>query len=170
MIDREYCSTMAHYNEWMNRRLYALCAELDDAERRRDLGAFFRSIHGTLNHLLWADLMWLSRFTGRPRPTTRIDEPVHDDFDTLRQDRALVDREILGWTDTIDAAWLAAPFTWVSGTDRNERTRPAWLLVVHLFQHQVHHRGQLTTLLMQLGRDPGVTDLPWMPAPGFDDD
>lgn len=166
MIDREYCSMLARYNRWMNERLYALCAELDDAERRRDLGAFFRSVHGTLNHLLWADLMWLSRFTGRPRPTTRIDEPVHEDFEALCRERVAVDREISEWAGTIDEAWLAAPFTWVSGADRSERTQPAWLLVVHFFQHQTHHRGQLTTLLMQLGRDPGVTDLPWMPAAG----
>lgn len=166
MIDRDYCTTMARYNQWMNERLYALCLQIDDAERRRDLGAFFRSIHGTLNHLLWADLMWLGRFTGRPKPSTRIDEPVHDDFGELRGAREAVDAEILEWVETIDVDWLGAPFTWISGTDRSERTQPAWLLVVHFFQHQTHHRGQLTTLLMQLGHDPGVTDLPWMPAPG----
>ena len=166
MIDREYCRTLAQYNQWMNERLYGLCARIDDAERRRDMGAFFRSIHGTLNHLLWADLVWLSRFTGRPRPATAIDEPVHEDFDELRRARESVDAEILAWVEAVEDEWLAAPFTWVSGVDGTERTRPAWVLVTHFFQHQVHHRGQLTTLLMQLGHDPGVTDLPWMPAPG----
>ncbi len=168
MIDGEYCQTMARYNRWMNERLYALCARIDDAERRRDMGAYFRSIHGTLNHLLWADLVWLNRFTGRARPASHIDEPVYEDFDELRGARGSIDAEILDWVAGIEDEWLAAPFTWVSGTDRAERTRPAWVLVAHLFQHQVHHRGQLTTLLMQLGHDPGVTDLPWMPAPGDD--
>lgn len=164
MIDREYCRLNADYNQWMNERVYALCAEIDDAERRRDVGAFFRSIDGTLNHLLWADLMWFGRFIGRPTPATRIDEPVHDDFDTLRAARAEHDREILDWAQTIDADWLAAPFTWTTSTDGSEHSRPAWTLVAHFFQHQIHHRGQLTTLLMQLGHDPGVTDLPFMPS------
>ena len=166
MIDRDYGRLLARYNRWMNERLYSVCARIDDRERKRDLGAFFRSVHGTLNHLLWADLMWLSRFTGRPRPSTRIDEPLHDDFDELRRTRDAVDAEIFDWVETLEPDWLARPFTWVSGTDRSERTLPAWTLVVHFFQHQTHHRGQLTTLLMQLGHDPGVTDLPWMPASG----
>jgi len=164
MIDREYCRMMAAYNRWMNERVYALCAGLDDADRRRDMGAFFRSVDGTLNHLLWADLIWLSRFTGRPAPTTRIDEPVHDDFRELRSAREALDREILDWAEGIDPDWLGSPFTWTTATDGSEHTRPAWMLVAHYFQHQVHHRGQLTTLLMQLGQDPGVTDLPFMPA------
>lgn len=164
MIDRDYCQTMARYNQWMNDRLYDLCAGIDDAERRRDRGAFFGSIHGTLNHLLWADHMWLHRFTGRPKPVTRIDEPVHDDFDELRAARTATDTEIHDWAATLDADWLAAPFTWASSTSKTERTQPAWLLAVHFFQHQVHHRGQLTTLLAQLGHDYGVTDLPWMPG------
>lgn len=164
MIDREYCRTLAAYNRWMNERIYTLCANLADEERRRDLGAFFRSIDGTLNHLLWGDLIWLSRFTGRPAPTTRIDEPIHADFDSLRSAREGLDREILEWAETIDAEWLAAPFTWTASTDGSGHTQPAWLLVTHFFQHQTHHRGQVTTLLMQLGHDPGVTDLPYMPA------
>lgn len=164
MIDREYCQTLARYNRWMNERLYALCADVDDAERRRDRGAFFGSIHGTLNHLLWVDHMWLHRFTGRPRPTTRIDEPVHDDFDELRRAREETDTEIDAWVADIDEEWLAAPFTWTSGIDKTEHTLPAWVLVTNLFQHQVHHRGQLTTLLSQLGLDYGITDLAFMPG------
>ena len=65
MIAPAYCQLMARYNRWMNERLYALCAGLDDDERKRDRGAFFGSIHGTLNHLLWGDRMWLGRFTRR---------------------------------------------------------------------------------------------------------
>jgi len=166
MIDREYCRLLATYNQWMNQRIYGICADLDDAERRRDLGAFFRSIDGTLNHLLWADLMWLGRFTGRPAPTTGIDEPVHADFAALQSAREALDQEILDWAEAMDEDWLAGSFTWTTSTDGSEHTRPTWLLVTHFFQHQVHHRGQLTTLLMQLGHDPGVTDLPFLPGAG----
>lgn len=164
MIDRDYCLTLSRYNRWMNERLYAVCADIDDAERRRDSGAFFKSIHGTLNHLMWADHMWLHRFTGRPKPTTRINEPVHDDFDELRRAREATDDEIDHWVAGIDDAWLAGPLTWTSGIDGAERTLPMWVAVTHFFQHQVHHRGQLTTLLSQLGVDYGITDLPFMPG------
>lgn len=164
MIDRDYCLTMARYNQWMNERVYALCAEIPDADRRRDLGAFFDSIHGTLNHLLWADRVWLSRFTGRPRPAAGLREPLYEGFDDLHAARVDTDAEILAWAGGIDADWLAGTLSWTSGVDGTPRARPAWVLVTHLFNHQTHHRGQLTTLLTQLGHDPGVTDLPWMPG------
>lgn len=164
MIDRAYCTTMAHYNHWMNERLYDVCAGLTDADRRRDLGAFFGSVHGTLDHLLWADQVWLGRFTGRPRPAAGPGEILHEAFDDLRRVRADVDAEILAWAEAVDPGWLAATLSWTSGADGATRTRPAWALVVHLFNHQAHHRGQLTTLLTQLGCDYGITDLPWMPG------
>ncbi|MDZ7748765.1 MAG: DinB family protein [Halofilum sp. (in: g-proteobacteria)] len=164
MIDRAYCTTMARYDRSMNERLYALCAGLPDGERRRDLGAFFGSVHATLEHLLWADQVWLSRFTGRPRPAAGLGERLHEDFADLRAVRAQVDAEIEAWAGRVDADWLASTLTWTSGADGATRARPAWVLVVHLFNHQAHHRGQLTTLLTQLGHDYGVTDLPWMPG------
>jgi len=61
-----YARTMARYNSWMNTRLYDCCAAIPDAERKRDVGAFFKSIHGTLNHLLLGDRVWMGRFTGKP--------------------------------------------------------------------------------------------------------
>jgi len=164
MIDRDYCLTMARYNQWMNERLYEGCAGIADADRRRDLGAFFRSVHGTLNHLLWADRVWMSRFTGGERPATGPADELYADFDALRAARGEMDMAILDWAGTLDEAWLRSTFTWTSGADGSTRSRPAWILVTHLFNHQTHHRGQLTTLMMQLGRDPGVTDLPWMPG------
>lgn len=163
MIDRDYCVTLARYNRWMNERLYAACADIPDVDRKRDLGAFFGSLHATLNHLLWADGVWLSRFTGRPRPAGGPAAEQHADFDELRAARAAMDDEILAWAEGVDASWLASELTWTSGADGATRSRPAWVLAVHLFNHQTHHRGQATTLMRQLGVDPGVTDLPWMP-------
>jgi uncharacterized damage-inducible protein DinB len=74
------------------------------------------------------------------------------------------DRVIEDWAERVDERWLAEDFTYTSRIDGRTRTLPAWLLVAHMFNHQAHHRGQLTTLLSQLGVDPGVTDLPWLPA------
>jgi len=170
MISPSHARTMAVYNRWMNERLYAVCAPIPDAERKSDRGAFFKSIHGTLNHLLFGDRAWLGRFLGADRNDSngrfyilRTDYILFDDFDALRAERAWLDGEIERWAAGLTAVWLAADFTWTSGIDGKTRTFPGWLLATHMFNHQTHHRGQLTTLLMQLGVDPGATDIPWMP-------
>ena len=164
MIEVAYCHTMARYNEWMNRRLYEICAGLPDAERRRDRGAFFRSIHGTLDHLVYADLAFLSRFTGDPPEVPPLGTVLYPNFDELCRTRTSLDQRLLGWSESLSESWLRAPFTYTSRVDGVTRTLPAWILVAHLFNHQTHHRGQLTTLLSQLGLDPGVTDLAFMPG------
>ncbi len=163
MIQPAYCRTMARYNEWMNAKLYARAAALSEEDLRADLGAFFGSIFATFNHLLWADQVWMSRFTERPRPSAGIRERMYDDFDALQSAREATDREIRDWADGISTEWLAGTVSWRSGQDGGRRSHPAWLLVVHLFNHQTHHRGQITAMLTRLGHDPGDTDLPWMP-------
>jgi uncharacterized damage-inducible protein DinB len=155
---------MARYNAWMNARLYALCATLGDDERRRDRGAFFRSIHSTLNHIVYADLAFLSRFTGDPPEVPALGVDLHAEFAALRAARAALDARIEAWCATLDEDWLAQKLTYTSKVDGQTRTLPRWLLVTHLFNHQTHHRGQLTTLLTQRGLDIGSTDLPFMPA------
>jgi uncharacterized damage-inducible protein DinB len=85
-------------------------------------------------------------------------------FAALRVERDAIDRRLLAWTATLTPDWLAEALTYVSKVDGVSRTRPRWLLVTHLFNHQAHHRGQVTTLLAQRGLDVGSTDLPFMPA------
>jgi uncharacterized damage-inducible protein DinB len=154
---------MAAYNRWMNERLYELCAGIPDAERKRDRGAYFRSVHGTLNHLLYGDRAWMSRFTGRDLGWQGPADELYADFGELRAARAHLDELIEGWTQRVDEEWLGRDFTYTSRIDGRTRTLPAWVLVAHMFNHQTHHRGQLTTLLSQMGIDPGVTDLAWLP-------
>jgi len=163
MIDRAYCQTMASYNQWMNQKLYTLCASLSDADRKQDRGAFFDSIHGTLNHLLFGDRIWLGRFTQESLTQAKMGQELYSEFEELWQERRQTDEWIIQWADQISEAWLAQPFEYTSGVDKKTRVLPAWVLVTHLFNHQTHHRGQLTTLLSQMGHDPGVTDLPWLP-------
>lgn len=163
MISREYCRTMAAYNQWMNQRLYQACETLPASELTRDRGAFFGSIQATLNHLLWGDSVWLARFTGQPSPGP-MGTVMAEDFRDLRRLRVAKDRDILAWADSVSEAWLRGEFRWISGLDGLERARPGWVLATHVFNHQTHHRGQVTTLLKQAGIDPGVTDLPWMPG------
>jgi uncharacterized damage-inducible protein DinB len=163
MIDAEYCQTMAAYNGWLNRRVYAAAAQLPDEARKSDRGAFFRSIHSTLNHILWGDRVWLPRFNGSSYPVGRIGSDLYDSFAELHEARSAMDDEIGRWAAQLDSGQLAGTLTWYSGVAQRELSRPRWLCVVQMFNHQTHHRGQVTTLLMQAGIDPGVTDLPWAP-------
>ena len=164
MLGVEYARTMADYNRWMNERLYSVCAQLDDGARKRDAHAFFGSIHGTLNHLLLGDRLWLGRFLRRPFEIRSLDQELYADFEELCREREATDAEIIEWADSLSSSTLAAPFSFTSFVNPREHTYPLWALVVHFFNHQTHHRGQLTTLLSQNGMDPGVTDLMWLPG------
>ena len=163
MIAKNTFELMARYNQWMNEKLYQVCAGISDQERKKDLGAFFKSVHGTLNHLLYGDKAWMARFLGKPLAVSAIGEELHQDFDGLRADRRALDQQILHWSHALSPQWLDLPFDYTSNVDGKTRVLPAWALVMHMFNHQTHHRGQVTTLIKQLGHDPGITDLPWLP-------
>ena len=156
--------TLAAYNRWMNERLYAVCAGIGDTERRRDRGAFFGSVQGTLNHLLVADRLWMSRFTGESFSVPSLDTELFADFDALRRERERTDAAIDAWAADLDAETLAGTLHYTTMVDPQPRSTPLWLAVTHFFNHQTHHRGQLTTLLSQMGVDYGVTDLLWLPS------
>ncbi len=163
MIDPEYCQTMAAYNGWMNRKIFEAAARLPNEERKADRGAFFRSIHSTLNHILFGDRVWLSRFNGKSYPVGGMGVDLFEGFEGLLDARRDMDDDIVAWAAQLDGAQLAGPLTWFSGVAQREFTRPRWLCVMQMFNHQTHHRGQVTTLLKQSGIDPGITDLPWAP-------
>ncbi len=147
--------TLAAYHRTMNRQFYAACAGLDEAELRKDRGAFFKSIFGTLNHMLLTDRLWFGGFTGNPVAFSSLDDELYANFEELRAERERTDAEIEAWVETLTTEALQEPF--------NESLRyPLWLTVTHFFNHQTHHRGQLSALLSQCGVDYGTTDLPWV--------
>lgn len=158
-----YARTMASYNRWMNDRLYDAAASLPDTARKRDVGAFFKSVHGTLNHLLLADRLWMGRFTGEPYAVRSLDEELYADFATLRAEREREDERIIDWVETLTPQDLDGELSYASAVNPRPRRYPLWFAVSHFFNHQTHHRGQVTTLLTQQGGDPGVTDLIWLP-------
>ena len=161
MIDVRYIRTMAAYNSELNRRSYAGAARLDDARRRADVGLFWKSLHGTLCHLLWADRQWMSRLDGWPPntvPNPRSPELIHD-FDELRAARVDADARIEAFAARLDDAWLDTDLTWYSGAAKREMSMNKRLLMVHFFNHQTHHRGQAHAALTMNGIDPGDTDL-----------
>jgi uncharacterized damage-inducible protein DinB len=169
MISPEYCQTMARYNAWMNEKLYASAAQLSDAQRKQNLKAFFRSLHSTLNHLMVGDGAWIRRFDPQctlpydAAKATSLDVILFDDFSALTAARVQLDAAISQFASAVSAGQLAAPLTYRRITGQTT-TVPFAAAVTHFFNHQTHHRGQVTTLLSQFGIDPGVTDLVWMPG------
>jgi uncharacterized damage-inducible protein DinB len=165
MIGPAYVQRMARYNRWQNANLYGVADSLSPQERERERGAFFGSIHKTLSHLLWGDRMWMSRFAEVSRPRGGIPDSVslYPDWNLLKIERASFDQTIVDWADSVDQAWLAADQTYYSGAAKKDLTRPRWLIVTHMFNHQTHHRGQIHCMLTQAGGKPHDTDLPLTP-------
>jgi uncharacterized damage-inducible protein DinB len=164
MITPEYVRTMADYNRWQNRNLYGAADGLSDEARKEQRGAFFGSIHGTLNHLLWGDQIWMSRFAGTPRPKAPgIPNSVgmYEHWEDLERERATFDEVIIAWADKLDPKWLEGDLTWHSGAMNRDVTKPKGMLVAHMFNHQTHPRGQVHCMLTQCGVKPGATDLPF---------
>lgn len=167
MISPEYVRLMAAYTGWQNASLYAAADTLSDAARRQDRGAFFRSIHETLDHLLWGDRIWLHRLAGTPAPAAAdIESSViqHPDWGTLKAARQATDRAIADWAARVTADDLAGELSWFSGSRGCEVRRPRWALAVQLFNHGTHHRGQVHAMLTAAGAAPEDTDIQYLPA------
>lgn len=161
---------LADYNQWMNRRLYDAAATLPHAELAADRGAFFKSILGTLNHLVVADTIWLKRFRAHPSRAkalaslddaatpAALDAMLYPDLAQLRERREWLDEVIVAWVNSLDGATLMSELDYTSIQGVPARRAVSGVLV-HFFNHQTHHRGQVSTLLSQAGVDVGVTDL-----------
>lgn len=155
----DHVRRMARYNRWANRRLYDACATLSPADYHATRPSFFGSIHATLNHILVGDSIWLGRFTGHvPTHVKALNQILHEDFAGLRAARTAKDEEIVAVCDALDEARLQDTFTY-----RNMRgeqfTDPLFPPLMHFFNHQTHHRGQVHGLLSHAGVSPPELDL-----------
>lgn len=168
MITPDYVRVMATYNSEMNRRIYAGADRLTDAQRRQDRGLFWKSLHGTLNHLMWGDRQWMSRLSDWPKNTVPNPQSptLYDDYAALKRDRAVADARLEAWAQGIDDAWLDQDLVWFSGAAGREMRGRKRGLLVHFFNHQTHHRGQAHAALTSFGVDPGETDL-FLVVPGL---
>jgi uncharacterized damage-inducible protein DinB len=161
---------MARYNQWMNRQVYAAATQLDEAQWHADRGAFFGSIAATLEHILAADTHWMKRFAAALPELASLDyvravalpELVRGitfpDFARLRADREAMDAAIVDFTGEATDEIHERPLRYVNSSGESH-AKPCGLVLRHVFNHQTHHRGQVTTLFSQLGVDVGVTDL-----------
>lgn len=164
MISPDYCRTMARYNAWQNRSLYREAGRLDEARRREDRGLFFRSVHATLDHILWGDTMWMSRFQpGWDIPSVGpADGEAWMGWDELVEARQFADARIGDWAAGLTPRDLEGDLEWYSGVAHRRMSRPKWVLVAHFFNHQTHHRGQVHAALTGFGLRPDATDLGFM--------
>ncbi len=149
----------AGYNAWANRRLYDAAAQLGDADYRADRGVFFKSMHGTLNHLLTADWVWMHRFTGQGPSPERLDVIQHEHLPDLRAAREAEDRRIAAYVESLDASKLAGSIRYRRVSTPEEFVQPLMPALDHFFNHQTHHRAQAHSVLCSFGRRGLVLDL-----------
>ncbi|MBS3649559.1 damage-inducible protein DinB [Pseudaminobacter sp. 19-2017] len=156
---KQHFSMMAAYNRWANQKVYEAAAELAEEEFARDMGAFFRSVMGTLNHLLVADRIWMKRFTGQGDAPSGLDTILFAHYGSLFGARRAEDARIVDWIESLTEKQVAGRFTYITVTDMrtvSQRLAPA---LAHLFNHQTHHRGQVHAMLTALGKPSIALDL-----------
>ncbi|MBB2970410.1 DinB family protein [Mesorhizobium sp. RMAD-H1] len=156
---RSHFQMFAAYNRWANDLVYDAAAELSDEDYRRDMGAFFKSIHGTLNHILIADRIWMKRFTGEGDHPKTLDAILFEQLSALRVAREAEDRRIIAFVEGLDDRAVEGRFTYITVTDVrtvSQRLAPA---LSHFFNHQTHHRGQVHAMLTALGSQAPSLDL-----------
>ena len=148
-----------HYNAWANQRLYEASGRLSPAEYRADRGAFFKSVHGTLNHLLVTDRIWMQRFTGSGEAPDRLDAILFEGFEELRAARDAEDRRIIDFVDGLDDAGVASTIKYRRVSTPELFEQPLAPALAHWFNHQAHHRGQVHALLTGLAGQAPELDL-----------
>ncbi len=149
---------LARYNRLANDLLYTACARLSDLERKRARPAFFGSIHGTLNHIMVGDRIWLARFEGCEVPSSGLDAILYEDFAALREARQAEDARIEAFAAGLTPEFLAGSIAYVNNAGLSFEDS-AEMLVAHLFNHQTHHRGQIHDMLSQTEVPPPSLDL-----------
>jgi len=157
-MDMSYFQTLAAYNRWANRRLYAAVAQLPPGEFEKERPAFFRSIRGVLNHVLVGDRIWLGRMEGRESGLSRLDAVPYADLAALRSAREAEDARIEEFAADFDAAKRGGALTYTTIVPPATRTTPWPLVFGHFFNHQTHHRGQAHDLLSQTPVAPPPLD------------
>ncbi|WP_420405556.1 DinB family protein [Nisaea sp.] len=154
----DHFRTLARYNRRANEVLYDACAKLPDTELKKRRPVYFSSIHGTLNHILLGDRIWITRFEGGVHPSTNLDAILHEDFANLRAARTRMDDRIERFFAAVTAGDLDAAYRYTNnqGLDVTDRAPIAF---PHFFNHQTHHRGQVHALLSQTEVPPPSLDL-----------
>lgn len=165
MISTEYLQRMARYNRWQNESVYRAASSLNDHDRRLDRGSFFKSIHATLSHIIWADHVWMSRISDWALPDMGISRSVElfTDWDVLQRERKFADHRFISWADSASPDVVQGELTWFSGAMQKQMSMPKAVCIMQIFNHQTHHRGQVHAMLTSAGASLDDTDIPFMP-------
>jgi uncharacterized damage-inducible protein DinB len=150
---------MANYNEWANARLYRMAGKLEDALYRKEMGAYFKSLHGTLNHLLVSDRIWMHRLTGTGEHPEKLNAVLFEDLPSMHAARVAEDNRIIQFVQSLDESELEEVWEYrtLNGAPQRQRRRQ---ILAHLFNHETHHRGQAHAILTVLGvAEPEPLDL-----------
>jgi len=150
--------TLADFNQWVNVHIYDSVAELSGADYRADKGAFFGSVHATLNHLLLVDRLWCGRIRGTPLKGAKLTDILYDDFAALRAAREAEDVALIELIAGLSDEAMTTPITYTT-TAGDPKTAEPWLILSTLFNHQTHHRGQVHCMLTQCGITPTDIDI-----------
>ncbi len=156
---RDHLCRMAQYNRWANRRLYDACGHLANDHYHQPRKMFFGSIHGTLNHILVGDRLWLARIEHKPTPKFALDDQPYDDIGSLKTARSSEDDRMIGLTESYGDTDLSAVISYRTVVEPANVETPLHLCWLHLFNHQTHHRGQIHDQLSQTDVSPPPLDL-----------
>jgi uncharacterized damage-inducible protein DinB len=156
---REHFRRLARYNRWANVRLYEAVRSLSAEAFHAPRSGFFGSLCGTLNHLYVGDRCWLARLEGIPVPHRRLDEVPHPLFDHLWAARQVEDHRILRLMDEASEDWLGRTLSYKSMATDQDMSLPVDVAILHLFNHQTHHRGQAHAMLSSTEAAPPELDL-----------
>jgi len=162
MDTRGYFVTLARYNVWATRKLYEHVDALPEAQYRRDAGLFFKSVHGTLNHLLVAEHeLWFPRFAHGASPQRALNEELETDRHRLRDRMIAGAQRWLPLVESLDEARLDGRLDYVS-TRGIAQSLPFAPTLAHVFNHGTHHRGQITAAITSMGHACPELDMVWM--------
>lgn len=166
MISPSYVQTLSRYNTWQNNQVLDVVKVVDQSVLDQNRAAFFGSLQGTLSHLLWGDLLWMSRFDANSTqppasPTTSAQAFVTKEDWAL--ERLACDQRIMDWANGLGQAELDGDLTWTYSFETRQVSKPMWFAVTHFFNHQTHHRGQIHAMLTSAGLDAPVSDLSYLP-------
>ena len=160
MLQRDYFLTLARYHRWANRLLLEKVDAVSDTDYAADQGLFFKSIHGTLNHILLVDRVWQGRITGEIFPMTGLDQVLAEDRHALRTEMARQADAWIGLITGLDEQSIGRPLKYKNSAGE-PREYVLALLLAHGFNHGTHHRGQVTAALSRLGLPTPSIDLPY---------
>ena len=150
---------LPRFNAWANSKIYRMCVELSDTDYRMDRKAFFGSIHNTLNHILLVDILWTARIRGYEEESIKsLDQILHESLDDLNAAQQKEDRKLIELVDGMDREELKRPMKYTRMNGQKGEDSVGDVLVT-LYNHQTHHRGQVHTMLTQIGVDPPDMDV-----------